>query len=213
VIEPARDLFGVRYPSSLLTGSASDAFSEVLGMHLRGDRVLDATYGTGLSWSGLRLPIRRVCADIDPKSAHVVKQDLFTAVLDRQEWIRAFDVVFYDPPYYFGVDASDDPRQSDYGGYAVTEAQLLRYMHAQADLARFLRPGGKLILKCADQYHVPSRRLYLHHLDWCEHMRKALTIVDFYVYRYHRVSPTAWQVKDRPCAVIGHTYFVVGEKP
>lgn len=192
-------------PLSCLEGTAADAFGKVLAFHLDGDRVLDVTYGMGLSWRGLQEPSGLVKSD----RVALYGQDLFTACADRLDWREAFDLVYYDPPYFAGVVTSDDPRAEAYGGY---DADLRRYMAATPSLAGFLRPGGKLILKCGDQFDVRDRRLHLYHLDWIAAMAPAFEVVDFYVYRYHRVSPTAYQVKNRPCAVVMHSYFIVGQR-
>jgi hypothetical protein len=37
-------------------------------------------------------------------------------------------------------------------------------------------------------------------------------IVDAFIFTHHHMSPTAFQVKDRPCSVIMHTYFLVFQK-
>lgn len=200
-----------KYPVSCLDGSASAAFLTVLQMHLDGEAVLDLTYGDGLSWgdAGLFAPAGLVRSDIKPP----FNQDLFTAAHDHPEWRGAFDLVYFDPPYFFGVEASTDPRAEQYGRYDHDGAALSRYMAFVPEIATFLRSGGKVIVKCGDQYHVPSRRLMLHHIEWCGWLTRAFSLVDFYVYRYHRVSPTAYQVKDRPCAVVAHSYFIVGQLP
>lgn len=199
-----------RYPTSVLRGSATDAFRTVLQMRTGAGqvRVLDPTYGEGISWGAPTLfdeAIEVVKSDIK------MGQDIFTAVADRQEWHEAFDLIYYDPPWFIDCGTeSGDPRAETYGGYG--EQPLQRFIEAVHDLKMFLRPHGELIVKCSDQYHVPTRRLLLHHLDWCAELRAAeFDLADFYIYPYHRVSPTAYQVKDRPCAVVAHSYFVVGK--
>jgi methylase of polypeptide subunit release factors len=208
-----------KYPLSCLDGSASQAFLAVLQQHSPNydttqAAVLDLTYGTGISWNdaGMFGPCSLVASDAEPKLTHVFKQDCFTAVQDRPEWREAFDVAFFDPPYFCDVDQSDDPRQQAYGGYAVAPAMLARYVAFAQQLPTFLKPGGKAIVKCGDQFHVKSRTLMLHHVDWIASLRQTMQVVDFYVYRYHRGNPTAYQVKDRPCSVITHTYFIVAQR-
>lgn len=207
--KPNRDLFGTAYPISCLDGTAAAAFRTVLGFHLEGDRVLDPTHGDAISWKGAPFPAGLVASDIKTGT------DLFMIVASHPEWRGWFDVVFYDPPYLLDVadDETDDKRADAYGGYAHNEMDLLRYMLFVRDARALLRVGGKLIVKCQDQYVVATRRLWLHHLNWCAKIQDAgLSLVDFYVYRYNRTSPTAFQVKERPCAVIAHTYFIVAER-
>lgn len=202
-----------RYPLSCLDGTAPAAFATVLGMHRGGGKVLDLTYGTGRSWGerpddGITL----VKADISG-GKDVVAQDLFAAVIDRPDWIGAFDVVYYDPPWFVDIGSSTkDPREAAYGGYSGNARSFDEYVTFVATLPSFLKPGGKAIVKCSDQFHVPTRRLLLLHVEWVRAVEAVMDVVDFYVYRYHRVSPTAYQVKDRPCAVIAHSYFIVGQK-
>lgn len=204
-----RDLLGPRYPRSVLTGSASKAFATVLRFHLAGERVLDPTFGEGISWQ-----------IIDPLPAGLVRsdlkepwlQDVFRLREQRPEYEGAFDLVYFDPPYFTGVDGSGDERREAYGGYAQATAKLGSFVDFAPELAWCLRPGGKIVLKCGDQYHVPSRRLWLHHLRWCAALERRFRIIDFYVYPFHHVSPTAYQVKDRPSAIVAHSYFIVGER-
>lgn len=199
----------MKYALSCLDGSAADAFRAVLHMHLGGPRVLDLTYGSGLSWGEPELLDTYDVVRSDLQAPY--GQDVFTVVRDRPDWHGAFDLVYYDPPWFVDIGTrSHDPREAAYGGYGAND--LERFIAVVPDLATLVRPGGKIIVKCGDQYHVPTRRLLLHHLRWCETIARGFTLVDFYVYRYHRVSPTAYQVKDRPCAIVAHSYFLVGEK-
>lgn len=202
-----------RYPLSVLEGSAADAFGAVLRHHLPvGSRVLDPTFGEGLSWGPALLEQYTVQrTDLRPPW----EQDLFSLLHSHPEYEGAFDAVFYDPPYLIGAARTSDPRTQTYGGYDGDEGGLQRFMEAIEDpLRRCLRPGGKIIVKCGDQYVPKLRRFRPWHFYWMQHILSAgLDLIDLYIYRYHRVSPTAFQVKDRPCAVIAHTYFLIGHKP
>ena len=202
------DLLGPRYPRSVLTGTAAEAFGTVLRFHLDGEWVLDPTFGDGISWQGLVKPSRLVCSDIQEPW----RQDVFRLREQHPEYKGAFDLVYFDPPYFACVAASSDERAGAYGGYTQSYADLSALIGFAPELAWCLRPGGKIILKCGDQYHVPTRQLWLHHLEWCRSLERAFRLVDFYIYPFHHVSPTAYQVKDRPSAVVTHSYFVVGEK-
>jgi len=210
-----------RYPRSVLSGTASEAFESVLRMHLpEGGTVLDPTYGDGLSWQGVGLPVsimRRRGRSAAAPEAGVLATDLKFGydVRDlarlRPDLQESFDVVYFDPPYFAGVPISDDPRAGQYGGYTQSFAELQQLMNVVPSLAFFLRARGKLILKCADQYHVKTRTFHALHLQWATALQRELALVDLYVYPYHRVSPTAYKVKNRPCAVVAHSYFLVGQ--
>jgi len=123
---------------------------------------------------------------------------------------ETFDGIIFDPPYFFGIEDSDDPRSEDYGGYNQTYEELERIMiDASKIFPNWLKPSGKFVLKCSDQYYNPQRKFYFHHIRWAEIFSELLDPVDFFVYAYHRISPTAYQVKDRPCSVIANTYFMI----
>lgn len=211
-----------KYPVSCLDGTAADALRSVLSMHLDGSRVLDLTYGEGLSWrDGDLLDTTRVhtvrgLVDVELTRSDIkapYNQNIFTVLADRPEWIGAFDLVYYDPPWFVDIgDESVDPRAEAYGGYGEQATSLDGYVMVASSFEQLLRPSGKLVVKCADQYHVPSRRLLLHHIEWCKTLTITYDLVDFFVYRFHRISPTAYQVKNRPCAVVAHSYFIVGQK-
>ena len=120
-----------------------------------------------------------------------------------------FDGIIYDPPYFYGYSGSKDPRRRDYGDYIQTYEQFLWFADfANERFPSWLKDGGKLIVKCADQYHTRERRFHPHHVTWVNRL-SSFELVDLYVFIHHRMSPTAFQVRDRPCAVIMHTYFLV----
>lgn len=200
-----------RYPLSVLQGSAQSSLAEILALHFPlKSHILDPTYGDGLMWSdGLLWQYEVASSDIKPPYS----QDLFKLTDDHPDLIGRFDGILYDPPYMVGVAKSDDERQDAYGGYAGTEQDLKRYMGALTDpLPKLLKHNGKLILKCADQYVVSERKFYPRHIAWCNALiAGGFNIIDFYVYRYHHISPTAFQVKERPAAVVVHSYFIVGQ--
>ena len=123
-----------------------------------------------------------------------------------------FDGIVYDPPYFFGYKGSDDPRREDYGDYVQTYEELLEFMDtANVMFPSLLKHEGKLIVKCADQYQTKERKFYPHHYVWINRLSN-FEIIDFFIFIHHRMSPTAFQVKNRPCSVIMHTYFLVFKK-
>ena len=82
---------------------------------------------------------------------------------------------------------------------------------ANVKFPKWLKDNGKLIVKCADQYQTKERKFYPHHYTWIRRLSN-FKIIDFFIFTHHRMSPTAFQVKDRPCSVIMHTYFLVFKK-
>lgn len=203
-----------RYPTSVLQGTAAQALATVLLHHLPQDKgpykVLDPCYGKGHWWDA------RLSNDYHVHPSDILppwNQDVRRLFADRPDMVGAFDAVVYDPPYLVGTGNTDDPREGDYGGYAHSEFDLLSYINALSGLVLMLKPNGVLIVKCQDQYVVPERKLHLWHADWLVELDACdVDVVDFYVYPYHRASPTAYQVKDRPCAVVGHSYLLVARR-
>ena len=107
-----------------------------------------------------------------------------------------------------------DPREDDYGGYSQTIDELYEYMdYICTYLEPMLKHGGKLILKCADQFHVEANKFYPFHLDWIQRAESCgLKMIDMFIHAHHRISPTAFQVKNRSSSIIMHTYFLVFQK-
>ncbi len=123
-----------------------------------------------------------------------------------------FDGIVYDPPYFFGYKGSNDPRRADYGDYVQTLNDLYEFIDvANSKLFSLLKDDGKLIVKCADQYNTKERKFYAHHNTWINKLSK-YELIDLFIFIHHRISPTAFQVKNRPCSVIMHTYFLVFAK-
>lgn len=123
-----------------------------------------------------------------------------------------FDGIIYDPPYFFGYKGSDDPRRKDYGDYLQTLDSLIEYMDvANSKFNSLLKDDGKLFVKCADQFNPKERKFYVHHHTWINRLTN-FDIIDLFIFIHHRMSPTAFQVKNRPCSVIMHTYFLVFKK-
>lgn len=201
-----------RYPSSVLDGTAADALSTVLSFHVpAGSSVLDPCCGQSIWWDPRTLSAYKVTrSDILPP----YELDLFHALSHHPDWERAYDCVVYDPPYLVDAVAHADPREAAYGGYNITEQDLADYMRAMHYPIRdLLKPGGKIIVKCQDQYMSKERCFKTRHLEWMLRLQLyKFDLIDFYVYRYHRASPTAYQVKDRPCSVICHSYMIVASK-
>lgn len=215
-----------KYPlsvqDSIPDGKVSEAFHQLLQLHVpEGAKILDPTAGSRLLWKnilfedelnlGLGAPYDITFSDIKEGDGNL-QQNLARARMDRPEWFDAFDCCVYDPPYLIGENETSDPREGEYGTYAYSLADLEMYMGlVHTVIPSFLKPGGKLILKCSDQFVVPERKFYLHHYDWLTYMMRAFDIIDLMIYRHHRMSPTAFQVKQRPCSVIMHTYYLVGQ--
>ena len=219
----------MRYPISHNAGKPlSNFFYNILTFHLPPDpdvRILDPTCGKRYLWehfqrrsllTGKRLIENYgevVFSDVRDLGQPLVSdfRDL-GHILKERKIARYFDGIIFDPPYFFGYEGSDDPRKEDYGGYCQSYDELYGLMtDANHYFSQwFLKPKGKLILKCSDQYQTEKREFYPHHITW-EKVFSNFKLIDFFIHVHHRMSPTAFQVKDRPCSVIMHTYFMVFE--
>jgi len=210
-----------RYPISHNAGKQlGEYFEEILTFHIPPStkkKILDPTCGKKYLWTEF------VKTDLHGKSKldrygkiifSDVKdygQEIISDVKDL-EFDLKFDGIIYDPPYFFGYKGSTDPRRKDYGDYIQSYEDLLWFMDvANTKFPEWLKEDGKLIVKCADQYQTKERKFYPHHYTWIQRLSN-FDLIDLFIFIHHRLSPTAFQVKNRPCSVIMHTYFLVFKK-
>jgi hypothetical protein len=210
-----------RYPLSHNAGkNLGEYFYDILTFHIppsKDRRILDPTCGKRHLWAEFMKPTLHNKTRLD-EYGDVVFSDVVdygyntVSSFADLEFNYQFDGIIFDPPYFFGYEGSDDPRKEDYGGYIQTYDDLVWFMDtANAKFPEMLQADGKLILKCADQYQTRERKFYPHHHEWIDRLTY-FKIVDLNVFIHHRLSPTAFQVKDRPCSVIMHTYFLTFKK-
>ncbi|MHA1972454.1 MAG: hypothetical protein ACTSW1_05665 [Candidatus Hodarchaeales archaeon] len=210
-----------RYPISYNGGKRlSDYFEEILDFHVPASkivRILDPTCGKRHLWINYFQYTLNNNRKID-EYGEVVFSDvkdlgynIVSSIADL-EVVEPFSAIVYDPPYFFGYDGSDDPRKEDYGDYIQSYEDLKWFMEvANEKFPDWLTEDGKVILKCADQYQTKERKFYSHQNTWINTLTN-FEIIDTMIFTHHRMSPTAFQVKDRPCSVIMHTYFLVFKK-
>ena len=210
-----------RYPISHNAGKQlGEFFEEVLKFHIspsKNKRILDPTCGKKYLWTEFLKTDLRGKSKIESYGEVIFSdiadygQEIVSDIKDL-EFDAQFDGIIYDPPYFFGYKGSTDPRRKDYGGYIQNYEDLLWFMDiANEKFPNWLKDDGRLIVKCADQYQTKERKFYPHHYTWIQRLTN-FNIIDFFIFIHHRLSPTAFQVKNRPCSVIMHTYFLVFEK-
>jgi hypothetical protein len=209
-----------KYPISVHSGKVSKAFLDILTFHVppTGDKsIFDPTCGYKHLWNEFHITNMEgktllesfgkvTFSDIkDCGQEHIA--DIFKLKVNSPA-----DAIVYDPPYFFGVEISNDKREDEYGGYAQTYEELLEYMDvANNRMYSWLKDNGKLIVKCSDQYNVKERKFYAHHITFYNRLSN-YKLIDIFIYQHHNISPTAFQVKNRPTSVIMHTYFLIFKK-
>lgn len=210
-----------KYPLSHNAGKTlGEFFNELLTFHLPPSKdvvILDPTCGKKHLWIEFLKPDLKGKTRLDDYGKVVFSdivdygQEIVSDIKDLK-FDYQFDGIIFDPPYFFGYKGSTDPRREDYGDYIQNYEDLIWYMDlANNKFLEWLKDDGKLIVKCADQYQTKERRFYPHHYTWINRLSN-FDIIDLFVFIHHRLSPTAFQVKNRPCSVIMHTYFLVFEK-
>jgi len=210
-----------RYPISH-NGSKKlgEYFKEIIELHVppsKETRILDPTCGKKHLWADFYVPTLKGDIPINNYSEIVFSdivdygQDVVSDIRNL-EFKELFNCIVYDPPYFFGYKGSNDPRRKDYGDYIQNYEDLVWFMDfGNEKFPEWLTSDGKLIVKCADQYQTKERKFYGHHNTWINKLSN-FEIVDLMIFIHHRISPTAFQVKNRPCSVIMHTYFLVFQK-
>lgn len=141
---------------SAIVGRNGDLMREVCRMWITtSDVVLDATHGKGLMWRGAgRLP------DI----THDLAQDgVDLRALPEDD--ASVDVLVLDPPYrpHFGGTSTRMHDRYGLSHVETIEDVLTLYRGGIHEAGRVLRPGGRLLVKCADM--TLSGRLNLTHVD------------------------------------------------
>jgi len=210
-----------KYPISHSLGkNLGDFFKEILTFHISPSKekiILDPTCGKKHLWAEFlkkdlnsKFPLEEYGKVIFSDRVNY-GQEIVSNIKDLK-FDYQFDGIIYDPPYFFGYKGSTDPRREDYGDYIQTYNDFLWFMDfANEKFPEWLKPDGKLIVKCADQYNTKERKFYPHHYTWINRLSN-FNIIDLFIFIHHRLSPTAFQVKNRPCSVIMHTYFLVFKK-
>ena len=210
-----------KYPLSHNAGkNLGEYFYDILTFHIppsQDIRILDPTCGKRHLWAEFMKPTLQHKNKLDDYGEVVFSDivdygyNIVSSFVDL-EFSYKFNGIIFDPPYFFGYKGSNDPRREDYGDYIQTYDDLIWFMDtANTKFPDLLVPDGKLILKCADQYQTKERKFYAHHHEWVRRLTN-FEIVDLNIFIHHRMSPTAFQVKDRPCSVIMHTYFLTFKK-
>lgn len=192
-------------------GSASLAFQKILKYYVNPpSRILDITYGKGKSWEGFQ------------KSAlseyHLVKLDIkkydnveLDVVADHKLLPfpdGTFDIVYYDPPYYFkerirNYDITNRLYDEDTEVF-WTEKDFFNSLSALKDeVPRVLTSNGKMICKIMDGYVGPT--FFPNHFAVHKFFSKKMKALGCFVVPIQR--------KDNPFFIrANHIYYLVFQK-
>lgn len=193
----------------------SRALQMILEFHLFEEAVIiDPTPGNKHSWkfylTELELDNHQF---FSPKKFDIqfIPDDI-TTFQKTKEYIEEngpADAVYYDPPYLFGSSGTKDYRTKDYGGYHYTFDEVKNFVAiANEMIPGFLKDTGLLFFKYTDVFSLAERKYYPCFVLWPNVMTN-FEVVDHYIIQHHHISPTAWQVKDRPCGIVNYTYLTV----
>lgn len=194
----------------------SQTLQRVLEFHLpAGAVIVDPTPGEKHSWKYSQRESRRGGFFPPAKFEVVYLPDDISNFRKTKEYAKEnspADAVFFDPPYIFGYKQSEDVRREDYGGYHYTFENIKKLIAAaNSALPECLKEYGKLFLKYTDVFSLAERRFYFCAAIWPQQLDN-FEAIDHYIVPHHHISPTAWQVKERPCGVVNYTYLTVFRK-
>jgi len=186
----------------------------ILNFHLRNEaKILDITPGEKHSWrTWLREEKKRSSLFFPRKKFYItwIEEDLET-YRQTKTLQKEYDAIFFDPPYIFGLSSTSDIRSKDYGEY-FHSFDNIQHMFEKANkyFPKVLITGGKLFLKYSDVFSLQDRKFYFLAQHWGNVLFN-FKVIDHYIIQHHHISPTAYQVKERPCGIVNYTYLTVFE--
>ncbi len=196
----------------------SQVFFRVLEYHLAEHAtILDPTPGEKHSWQYYLTEMEMADVAFFPITKFnpiYINDDISNFDLSKQHVQEhgKVDAVFYDPPYIFGHKRSTDVRREDYGDYHYTMGEVKRWIeHANTVFPSLLKENGLLFFKHTDVFSLNDRKFYFCSALWNQVLSN-FRAKDHYIVQHHHISPTAWQVKDRPCGIVNYTYLTVYER-
>jgi len=146
---------------TLFYGSTSFAFQKILKYYVKPpSKILDITYGKGKSWEGFQkstLSSEFQLVRLDIKKYNNVELDVVADHKLLPFPDETFDLVYYDPPYYFkekirNYDITNRLYDEDTEVF-WTEKDFFNSLSALKDeVPRILTSDGKMICKIMDGY-------------------------------------------------------------
>lgn len=194
----------------------SQTLQKAMAFHLfEGAVIIDPTPGEKHSWSYyLKEHDKKGFFPIMKLNPVFIEDDIATFHKTAQyvNQTTRVDAIFFDPPYIFGHGQSKDARRQDYGDYHYTFDDIKGFIiTANNVFPEFLKEAGMLFFKYTDVFCLDERKFYFCALHWNRELSN-FTVLDHYIIAHHHVSPTAWQVKNRPCGIVNYTYLTILKK-
>jgi hypothetical protein len=178
---------------------------DLLGIH-DDAVVLDATYGLGNFWTDVR-PAKLIAHDLDPLKGDGVD----CRALPEDD--ASVDVFVLDLPYVIqgGRETSTIPGMLDaYGlndGPRSKRDLFANHHQAMREARRVLRPGGWLLVKCADAVSS-GRRVWLR--DFVVDIGRALGFTKYdELVHYSRTGPQPNDDREQKHARRAHSFLVI----
>jgi len=200
----------MKIPTSLLNMPFSKAFNWILDFHLNNDDYIwDCTCGEKKSWESYNRRLSQKGFFEDPKY-----NILFSDILDgkdilKSSYVAEFDACYFDPPYIWGLEKSKDKRQEIYGGYTASKESLQFLIRDSFHIIKkSVKNEGKIFFKYTDIFDLSCRKFYFGVELW-NLFDLDLEIIDHFIIQHHHISPTAYQVKNRPCSIGNFSYLTV----
>lgn len=190
----------------------AQVFLQVLEFHLfEGAEIIDPTPGEKYSWEEYEQKKGKGFFPPMNFNIHFIPDDI-TTFLKTKAHVKEngpADAIFFDPPYIFGSKKGPDVRRKDYGEYDHNISDVKNFMQkANKCFPSFLKESGMMLLKYTDVFSLKERRFYFCAALWPS-LFSNFRVIDHYIIPHHHISPTAWQVKNRPCGIVNYTYLTV----
>lgn len=195
---------------TLFYGSAPLAFQKILKYYVDPpSKILDITYGKGKSWEGFQnISGKYQLVKLDVKEYDNVELDVIADHKQLPFPDETFDLVYYDPPYYFrekirNYDITNHLFNEDTEVF-WTEKDFFNSLSALKDeVPRILRHDGKLICKIMDGY--VGSAFYPNHFTVYNYFSGKMKALGCFVVPIQR--------KDNPSFIrTNHIYYLVFQK-
>jgi len=137
-------------------GKTNFVFQRILNFFVKeNSKILDLTYGRGLSWEGLQKEYKIIKLDKRKLGEDILVTD-FNDYLQNKE-NSSFDCIYFDPPYYFkekirNFDIKNQLFSNEQEVFWTEDDFNKSLITLKKEVPRFLKIGGVIIIKMMDGY-------------------------------------------------------------